>query len=221
MAIIKNDMKLLFQGDSLTDGNRYKEMEQRWDKNHQIGHSYVYVINALLGSLHPEMRLTFENRGLSGNGIKGVYERRHEDIFELEPDIFSILIGINDTPSPSRAPTEPETYYDVYSKLLSELVEARPAVKLVLLEPFMSSIRNNYDILMPYLSRFQGKVKRLADEYSAIFVPLQEKFNELCREYPPEYWIWDGVHTTENGNGIIARAWLEAVSPELCRIIGG
>ena len=29
-------MKILFQGDSITDGNRYKEPERRHDLNHQI-----------------------------------------------------------------------------------------------------------------------------------------------------------------------------------------
>ena len=28
-------MKILFQGDSITDGNRYKSKASAWDKNHQ------------------------------------------------------------------------------------------------------------------------------------------------------------------------------------------
>ena len=36
-------MKILFQGDSITDGARLKPVEKRWDKNHQIGHSYAYI----------------------------------------------------------------------------------------------------------------------------------------------------------------------------------
>ena len=41
-------MKILFQGDSITDGNRYKDKNLEWDKNHQIGHSYVYITTGLL-----------------------------------------------------------------------------------------------------------------------------------------------------------------------------
>ena len=40
--------RILFTGDSITDGNRYKEEKDRGDLNHQIGHSYAYVINAIL-----------------------------------------------------------------------------------------------------------------------------------------------------------------------------
>ena len=50
----KKEIHLLFTGDSITDGNRYKDPDKEWDLNHQIGHSFVYVINALLGSLYPE-----------------------------------------------------------------------------------------------------------------------------------------------------------------------
>lgn len=35
-------IRVLFQGDSITDGNRYKEPERRWDLNHRIEHTYVY-----------------------------------------------------------------------------------------------------------------------------------------------------------------------------------
>ena len=38
-------MKILFQGDSITDGNRYKEPERRHDLNHQIGHSYAFIVS--------------------------------------------------------------------------------------------------------------------------------------------------------------------------------
>lgn len=59
--------RILFTGDSITDGNRYKEEKDRGDLNHQIGHSYAYVINAILGSKYPERDLQFVNRGISGN----------------------------------------------------------------------------------------------------------------------------------------------------------
>ena len=39
-------IRILFQGDSITDGNRYKTEESRWDLNHQIGHSYAHIIAA-------------------------------------------------------------------------------------------------------------------------------------------------------------------------------
>lgn len=58
-------MKILFQGDSITDGNRYKEPERRHDLNHQIGHSYAFIVSGMLGAEYPDAGLRFVNRGIS------------------------------------------------------------------------------------------------------------------------------------------------------------
>ena len=55
-------LKILFQGDSITDGNRLKEPELRWDLNHQIGHSYAFIDAAKLGYQNPG-KYIFVNRG--------------------------------------------------------------------------------------------------------------------------------------------------------------
>ena len=55
-------MKILFQGDSITDGNRYKEPERRHDLNHQIGHSYAFIVSGMLGTEYPDAGLKFVNR---------------------------------------------------------------------------------------------------------------------------------------------------------------
>lgn len=47
-------MKILFQGDSITDGNRYREPERRHDLNHQIGHSYAFIVSGMLGAEYPD-----------------------------------------------------------------------------------------------------------------------------------------------------------------------
>lgn len=95
--------RILFTGDSITDGNRYKEEKDRGDLNHQIGHSYAYVINAILGSKYPERDLQFVNRGISGNRVIDLYGRMYEDMVEIKPDIVSILVGVNDGPQAEHA----------------------------------------------------------------------------------------------------------------------
>ena len=41
---------ILFQGDSITDGGRMRGKENEWDLNHQMGHGYAFLINAILGT---------------------------------------------------------------------------------------------------------------------------------------------------------------------------
>ena len=50
---------ILFQGDSITDGGRIRTND--WDLNHQMGHSYPFLINAKLGSEYPEKDFRFIN----------------------------------------------------------------------------------------------------------------------------------------------------------------
>ena len=65
----KKETVILFQGDSITDGKRLRGKENEWDLNHQMGHGYAFIVNALLGSRHPERNLKFINRGISGNRV--------------------------------------------------------------------------------------------------------------------------------------------------------
>ena len=74
-------MKILFQGDSITDGNRYKDEASRWDLNHQIGHSYAYMVTGKLMGEYPR-RYVCVNRGVSGNNVLSLRERWQKDAVE-------------------------------------------------------------------------------------------------------------------------------------------
>ena len=58
--------RLLVIGDSITDMNWGRNEK---DRNHYLGHSYVYLIAARLGVEMPHAKLKFFNRGHSGNRI--------------------------------------------------------------------------------------------------------------------------------------------------------
>ncbi len=57
--------RILFQGDSITDGNRGRNA----DPNHILGHGYVFIIAARHGAGFPEAKLEFINRGISGHCV--------------------------------------------------------------------------------------------------------------------------------------------------------
>ena len=54
--------RVLFQGDSITDGNRGRGA----DPNHILGHGFVFIIAAKFGAEFPGAKLDFINRGVSG-----------------------------------------------------------------------------------------------------------------------------------------------------------
>ena len=206
---------ILFQGDSITDGNRFKDESTRWDLNHQIGHAYPYVIASLLGSAAPERNLRFLNRGVSANTIHLMQRRWVEDTLRLQPDILSILIGVNDVCGTNRDEQHntPEQFENTYRQLLDEALRAKEDIHFVLIEPFLlkaGELDCEWKRRYRLINTYQSVVRRVAEDYGAVFVPLQEKLNRLCEKQSHEYWVWDGVHPTEAGHGIIAREWLKA-----------
>ena len=82
-------MKILFQGDSITDADR------RDDFNCDLGRGYPVYVAGRLGLEQPDA-YQFVNRGISGNRIVDVYARIKQDIINLKPDVISFLIGVND-----------------------------------------------------------------------------------------------------------------------------
>jgi lysophospholipase L1-like esterase len=211
-------MKILFQGDSITDGNRYKSKASEWDKNHQIGHSYAYIITGLLGMQYPERRFEFINRGTSGNAATDLAKRWQTDALDVDPDVLCILVGVNDCMHAATAPIKnisASVYEENYRKILTQSLAKNPSLKLVLLEPFAYAEDQAFENSTPELRRAimkseQKIVRRLAEEFHAVFVPLQAAFDEAKMLREPKYWIWDGTHPTEAGHALIAREFLKA-----------
>lgn len=210
----KAEKRILFQGDSITDGGRLKGRENEWDLNHQMGHGYAYLINAAMGYRYPEKNLCFYNRGVSGNRIADLYGRWMEDTLCLKPDILSIMVGINDCASTLREKTgsSPARFEKIYQLLLDEVREENPGVKMVLCEPFalpVGPIKDDFAAWRQELEPLQEKVRCIAEKNRAVFVPLQKRFQELLSVREAEYWVWDGVHPTVCGHQVIAQQWMD------------
>ena len=198
--------KVLFQGDSITDGNRGRGA----DPNHILGHGYCFIIAAKHGAEFPERKLDFMNRGISGNTVSNLQARWQKDTLDLKPDVLSILIGIND--SGRKVPLE--LYEQSYDKLLTETRAALPNVKFVLCEPFYlpKGGRVEGDGRDQDLKQRQMIVARLAEKHHAALVLFQHVFDEACKRAPAEYWIWDSVHPTYSGHQLMADEWVKTVS---------
>ncbi len=206
-------MRILFQGDSITDAGRGREVE---DANFQLGSGYAFVAASEMLFKHPEKDLLFYNRGISGNRVVDLYARWKIDAINLAPDVISIMIGVNDTwhEYGRQNGVEPERYEQIYRMLLDWTLKELPEVKLVLMEPFClvtgEAVTEEWLLEMGERSAI---VKKLAAEYNTVFVPLQDKFNAALDKAPVSYWLRDGVHPAPAGCALIAEAWLEAVTP--------
>ena len=198
---------ILFQGDSITDALRNK------DVGTDLGKGYALLVSSHLGLENPG-RYNFINRGISGNRIVDLYARIKLDLINLKPDVLSILIGVNDIwhEVSRQNGVAPDKFKKIYSMLIEEIKEALPDVKIMIMEPFVlpgSATQEHMDEFSQ-VYEVAEKAKEISDEYSLTFIPLQKKFDELTKLAPPEYWLYDGVHPTPMGHEMIKREWIKA-----------
>lgn len=206
IAVFQKDTRTLFQGDSITDGNRGRNE----DPNHVLGHGYAFIIAAKYGAAFAERNLTFLNRGVSGNTVTDLEKRWAKDTLGLKPDILSILVGVND----NRVGLPLDQFEQVYDELLADTRAANPAVRLVLCTPFALPVgrkKDDYESWSAGLRQREEVVVRLAQKYRAALVRFQPVFDAACKQAPAEHWIWDGVHPTYSGHQLMANEWVRVV----------
>lgn len=213
MHSLAKGAKILFQGDSITDGGRSRN--QDW--NHVMGHGYAFIVASRLGFEKPDMNYRFFNRGVSGNTVPDLAARWQADTLDLAPDILSILVGVNDTSAEIEAKSgfSRKSFKTDYQNLLSATKDKHPQVKLIIGEPFIlpvGKIKANWSKWHEQISGRQEDAKNLAKEFDATFIPFQSHFNDCLKQAPAEYWIWDGVHPMPAGHELMARKWIEAVN---------
>ena len=215
MLNLKENDIILFQGDSITDGNRGRNS----DLNHVHGHGYQYIIAAELTADNLDKNVEFINRGISGNRIADLYGRWAEDCLNLKPTILSILVGVNDIIFnwEHKSGSDPERYEKIYRYLLDEVKKQNPDTLIVIMEPFFGEKKEEElnTFFKENIGGYAAAAKKIAEEYGAVFVPLQDMIDS-CKEKTDIYNIlWDGIHPTTCGHELIARRWKECVKPAL------
>lgn len=207
----------LFQGDSITDGNRGRNL----DPNHIMGHGYAYSVASRIGADFPDKGFTFYNRGISGNKITDLQKRWESDTLALKPDVLSVLIGINDVNAIiNNAPeaTSLEKFEGIYRTLLQDCRRANPEILFVLGIPFVYAVgkrAENWEQWRDLTQARQEVVRKLAGEFDAVVVDYPAVLDKAMHQTPAEYWIWDGIHPTVFAHELMAREWLKQVRKRL------
>ncbi|MEP6748915.1 MAG: SGNH/GDSL hydrolase family protein [Bacteroidota bacterium] len=211
------DVVFLFQGDSITDGNRGRNM----DPNHIMGHGYAFSIASRVGADFPAAGYSFYNRGVSGNTIIDLQKRWQADTLDIKPGVLSILIGINDAAAAvENKPTaqSADDFETVYRVLLQDVKAIEPDIVFVLGLPFVYPVgkrKENWDLWKDATLQRAEKVKKLAEEFNAVLVDYPSVFDKAITKAPVEYWIWDGIHPTVPAHELMAREWIKQASTRL------
>lgn len=209
---VKENETVLFQGDSLTDMGRNEDPNGLTDS---LGFGYVYSVVSTFNAMYPNMNVKFINRGISGNRVKDLQARWQEDALDLNPDVLSVLIGVNDTWrrfDETKEITSAQAYEDSYRDILTRSRAKNPNLKIILMDPFFLFAPDGdptkwREDLNPRIEI----VQKLAKEFGALHIKLDEIFADACKTADAKFWAPDGVHPGPNGRALLALAWLKAV----------
>ena len=204
-------IRVLFQGDSITDAGRDK-------RNYRdMGEGYPKYAAELIAQNNPEIEFDFINLGIGGNRTDQLFDRLYKDAIELEPDVISILIGINDIwhrYGGEKVMTTDAQLELNYRTILTDLRKYTNA-KIMIITPYVLDYDNETRQAMRRdLLTVLPIIKGLADEFADVYMPLHEIFAEALPKQPePLHYSADGVHPNDNGSRFIGEQYAKYIAP--------
>ena len=199
-------MKILFFGDSITDALRDREHDF-WLGSYGCG----YVRDIAVRLMESDNAIAIYNRGISGDKVTDLHLRFEQDVLNVEPDLLSILVGVNDVwhEVKHQNGTPIDIFENTYTKIIEQAMEKLPKTQIVLLEPFVlegNATSEKFDQFLK-VKEYAEVVKRLALKYGLPFIKLQTIFDKATENTPSYLYLSDGVHPTILGAKLIADEW--------------
>lgn len=190
-------MKILFFGDSITEGNRDKSDPA------SLGDGYVYILHEKLKNLYEDTEFVFLNRGTSHSRIADLEARADKEVVAEKPDVVVLLIGINDVWSRGEleAHFEEAAFSASYEKVVSKIKDC--GAKLIVVEPFLFNVPDKKRFRRDF-DRMIAIVRTLAEKYADAYVPLDEMFAGVSQSVGISAYSADGVHPTHRAARLIA-----------------
>jgi len=208
MINIKNNSRILFLGDSITDIKFNRRM------NIKLHGKKIYALQVADELKKHSRNLKFFYKGTASDRTYLVYDRLTKDCINLKPDIIIMLIGVNDAwehyvPEqypPLKRPMEPHMK-EIYRRLKAELDD----VQILFLLPFMIDAIEEKLPFHKTLNEYREKLRIMAEENNAQIIDLQAEFDTAQKSINPKELATDGIHPTNLGHKIIADAVLKQI----------
>ncbi len=206
-------IKLLFQGDSITDAGR------SFDDPRQLGGGYVKYAAENLRQSYPQVEFDFINLGISGNQTKDLVARLDKEFVEVQPDVVSILIGINDVwhHAGDRSWIPDEDFEQRYRTVLQALKEQTNA-KIMMMEPFLIPVEDKLYFREDLYKKIEI-IRKLAREYADVYLPTDGLLAAAYIGDEPTTFAADGVHPTQKGAQFIGKLYADYMAQILDKMI--
>lgn len=200
-------IKLLFQGDSITDAGR------SFENPHLLGGGYVKYAAQNLQKAYPNIEFDFINLGISGNQTKDLVARLDSDFIDVQPDIVSVLIGVNDVwhHAEDRSWIEDDVFETRYRTVLKAIKEKTNA-KIMMMEPFLIPVEDKLYFREDLYKKIEI-IRALAREYADVYLPTDGLLAAAFIGDEPTSYAADGVHPTDKGAEFIGKLYSEYMKP--------
>ena len=203
---------LLCLGDSITDCGHLFSPDP-------LGDGYVKMLSRLL---HDTGHMfSVENRGIDGFTIERLLHHADSWIRVSDPDIVTVLIGINDIGimmNTQRTYEQQRTLMDEFSAryelLAQNLSDTKSGRKLFFLEPFIFPWPRCYASWIPLLSQMSAQILKISRKYGAVFIPLQDTLNQEAARFGMDSITIDGIHLTPQGHEFLAKKLYASITSE-------
>jgi len=181
--ILKGVKRIVFYGDSLTDGSSYPD----------------FVVNTLNG-VYPDADFLVINSAIAGNTAANLKARFVEDVLDRKPDLVTFMIGTNDC-----IRNRPVADYKAeLDGMVGELLAKGVKVMIILPSPLGDSERE--EAFQAYLAAMRDVAARhkliVADAHGE-FIKRAKAGKEMLGP--------DGIHHGKDGFEGVARAVLDAI----------
>ena len=211
--------KLVFIGDSITDCGRSRPIGE--GSGDALGFGFVRQVDTLIHSAYPEGRVRTVNMGIGGHTVRHLDARWQTDVFDLEPDVLVLMIGINDVwrHYDSFLQLEQAVGIDEYTSTLENLVTmTRPEVShMILMTPFMIE-PNREEPMRKMMDDYGLAMKKVGESAGVPVVDIQTAYDKFCEQRHPMSIAIDRVHPNQVGHMVITRAFLNAVDFDWSRL---
>lgn len=199
-------MKILFQGDSITDCGR----DRSDPKN--IGPGYVKYAAEHICEMFPQKEFEFYNLGIGGNQTKDLVARLETDFIDIQPDLVSILIGINDVwhNANNGGNWLSNDDFECRYRAVLKAIKERTNAKIVMLEPFLFPAEDKQCFRVDLDPKIQV-IRKLAREYADVYIPTDGLLAARITTEDWKLYSADGVHLIQYGSQVVGKMYADAV----------
>lgn len=115
--------RVVFYGDSITEQ-----------------HLYTWWVELFAATRFPAERVTFWNAGVGGDRVSGggggsIDQRLKRDVFARQPNVLTIMLGMNDGGYVPLTPASDQAYLSGYEHILASVEEKAPGTRTLLIGP--------------------------------------------------------------------------------------